>query len=116
MTTLIVLGIILFYLGVAAFTFGYYCGKNAEYYDRYPNWYYDEPGPWFAAIFWPIYIGFSLFAYRTMWFLVKFGEKRGSKRTMRKRIRVDLEKKIRVEQERIEQEAKEEVEAALRLA
>jgi hypothetical protein len=98
------------YVTMGSWTFGYMAGKWAKENDHRHDYYYDEPGPWFAGIFWPIVLLFSLVFMR----LVKFGTKQGVKTIENQRVRIELERKIRVEQEKIQHEIEAELEEELR--
>jgi fatty acid desaturase len=106
---------VLTYLLIAAWTFGTACARFAtkasdEGYARAPSWYYDDLAPWFAAGAWPIYVLFSMVLMR----VVRLGENRALENANVRKVRVELEKKIRVEQDKIQKEAEQEIEAALR--
>jgi len=103
------------YLLIAAWTFGTACARFAtkaseQGYAREPSWYYDWPGPWFAAGLWPIYMLFSM----VLMHIVHLGENRVLENIKLRKVRVELERKIRVEQEKIQKEAELEIETALR--
>jgi hypothetical protein len=98
------------YIAMASWTFGYVAGKLAANKGVHDRWFYDEPQPWFAGVFWPGALLFSLFFMR----LVRLGTKFGVETIEAKKVRIKLEEKIRVEQEKIEKEAESEIEEALR--
>ena len=103
------------YIVIGSWTFGYICGKwSAESkvvgYDREPSYWYDEPPPYFGGAFWPIYLLFAVILFE----LVHIGETTAMTNFKVRRVRVELEKKIRVEQERIQEEAEQEIEKVLR--
>jgi hypothetical protein len=109
MLIIIIIASIFSYLIVATWTFGYICGTLSEEQEKYkPSYYYDEPEPWFGSMFWPIYFLFSLFLLRIM----HMAESLGQNNYQVRKVRVELEKKIRVEQEKLQQEA--EIEKELR--
>lgn len=122
MEALIVIGSVLAYIMVGAWTFGWHCAKCAGEYNikydcnREPSYYNDEPPPYLAAMFWPIYLVFFILLSNTISFFVKSGEKRGKNSYKNRRLRIALEKKIRIEQQKIEEEAEDEIEEAMRSA
>lgn len=109
-TYLLIALAVLAYVTVASWTFGYMAGKWAKEKDHSHNYYYDEPGPWFAGALWPITLLFSLIFMR----LVKHGTNVGVRTVEARRVRIELERKIRVEQEKIQKEIEEELEVELR--
>jgi len=123
MTALIVIAIIVGYSAVGAWVWGYWCAHLANQYNiehdnapnsswaREPSWYYDTPSPAVAAVCWPVYMLFHLLLGKFFVWLAKLGEKRAVKGQKSKRLRIELEKKIRIEQERIEREVEKEIEA-----
>jgi hypothetical protein len=104
------------YLAVASWVWGYCCARcannhNVRYHaNRQPSYYYDEFAPWFLALLFPIYLSFIFVLAR----LARAGEQTGLKAYQRQKLRIELEQRIRVEQEKIQQEAMQEVESSLR--
>src|SRR5262249_26455735 len=120
-TALIVIASLLAYFFIACWMWGFCCARFAGNYnivnrgaERQPSWYYDENAPRWAAVFWPFYVLFALFFGKTIKWLAKSGEKRGHKSYKARKVRIALEQKIQIEQERIEREAEAEVEETLR--
>lgn len=117
---LIALACVLSYLAIGAWTFGYSAASWAadhnlknENAGREGSYYHDEPGPWFAAANWPVYLLIHFILGKMLFALVRAGDARVVKNFEARRVRIELEKRIRVEQERIEREVTEEVEEAL---
>jgi len=123
-TALTVIAGIITYLCVGAWMWGYWCARLAGEFNiknnilngdgREPSWYHDMPQPWVAAMCWPIYVFFIVFLRRLLKGLAAHGESRGHKNYKARQIRIKLEEKIRIEQDLIEREVEEEVEAAVR--
>ena len=123
MIALIVIATIVSYSAVGAWVWGYWCAHLANQYNiehdnphnaswaREPKWYYDTPMPVGAAVFWPVYMLFHLLLGKFFVWLATLGEKRAVKGQKAKRLRIELEKKIRIEQERIEREVEKEIES-----
>jgi hypothetical protein len=119
---LYIVGSILAYATVGLWTFGYCCAKwvardnegNSVYYRRESNFYYGSPGAWFAGIFWPVYLFCSYVLKHWGWFMIRSGESVAIKSAQAKKIRIEIEQKIRVEQDKIQREAEAEIEAMLR--
>lgn len=117
----LIVGAALTYSVVGMWAFGFCAARSAgnfnienNYEGRGASHYYDEPGPWFAAILWPIYLLFAFALNHCYAFLWRHGEKHGQKMIEAKRVRIAEQRRIRVEQEKAEREAQEEIEAALR--
>jgi H+/Cl- antiporter ClcA len=118
---LIIVASVLVYSVIGMWAFGFCAVRSAGNYNlkhgyecRSADFYYDEPGPWFAAIVWPVYLLFAFalkYAYIFMW---HHGEVQAEKMIEARKVRIELQKKIRVEQEKAEREAHEEIEEALR--
>lgn len=113
--TLIWIAASIAYVGIGMWTAGYIAGKWAhekrqEGYSREPSWYYDHPGIWFGGALWPIIAVYGLFLVH----LLNLGGKMALRNSETRRVRIELEKKIRVEQERLQREAEEEIEETLR--
>ena len=106
----IIIAGVLSYATVGSWTFGYMAGVWAKENNHQDNYYYDEPGPWFAGIFWPITFLIFLFCLP----LVEYSTRVGIKKVERRRVRIELEKRIRVEQEKAQQEIEAELEEELR--
>lgn len=109
---MIIAGCIIAYLLVGIWTFGYVAAIDSEKAkseghrpERELDYYYDEARPWFGSIFWPIYLLFGLVLKHFVFWGWAYGLKFGG----RKRIRVEIEKRLRVEQEKAEQELDEEL-------
>jgi hypothetical protein len=107
------------YATIGFWTFGHCCGKWAaeageEGYTRSPSYYYDEPEPWFASIFWPVFLLFAYALKHWIWFMIHTGERGATRSAKSRKLRIEIEKKIRVEQEKIEREAEKEIEETLR--
>lgn len=120
--TLIALASVVSYMAMGAWTFGYsaanmaanYNAKNGYYDVRQGEWYHDELPVWFATAFWPVYLTFNIILGKLLLALVAAGDKRAVKSYEARKVRIQLEERIRVEQQRIEQEVTEEVEETLR--
>lgn len=116
MLTTIIIGGIISYILIGAWTFGYVSGldgRGEECSDeKYKGLYYyrDEHCAWWPAIFWPG----ALLYFLAVKPIARLGYQQGTKSLKVRKVRIELEKRIRVEQQRIEDEAEEEIEEALR--
>lgn len=116
MTALIITSSVLSYIMVGLWVFGYTAGRDGRgeittHNDGsiYGLWYYrDEADQILAGIFWPVVLLFWVLKP-----IPHLGYRRGVKSMKSRRIRIELEKKIRVETDRAEKEALAEVEAML---
>lgn len=118
---LIALGSVVSYMAIGAWTFGYSSASWAASYNlerghdaRDGSYYHDEPGAWCAAVFWPFFLPFHFVFNKMLRALASVGDKQVVKSYESRKVRIQLEERIRVEQERIEREVTEEVEATLR--
>jgi hypothetical protein len=111
MITLLVIGCILSYLIIAAWTFGYCAGldgrgeKEPHYSDHKGlGWYHDEACAWVPAIFWPAALVYFLIVKP----LAYLGYRKGGKTLQVRQVRAELHQKLRVEIEKAERELEEE--------
>lgn len=111
--TLGIIGSIIAYILMGALTWGHCCAFCAGLYNekynegRDPEYYHDEPEPFFAAVFWPIYLTIVVVLGRACSFLAEFGEQRVAKSFEKKRVRIELKKNLEKEQEEIVDELEE---------
>jgi len=120
--TIFTIAAILAYLTVAAWVLGYVCAKwAAQARVKYPNLYdrgklpdYGDPIAYIVALTWPVYITCSFIIPTIFSRVARSGEKFATKTERHRQIRIEVEKKIRVEQDKIQQEAEQEVEKLLR--
>jgi len=93
----IIISSCLAYLLIGMWTFGYVAGSDGRW--AALKYYYDEFGPWFSGILWPIYWLFKI----PQPILVQ-SWKYAQKVQENQKIRVEIEKRVRIEMEKAEKE------------
>ena len=98
-----VIASILAYIFVGALVFGHICGtlSGNSNIGVGPDYYYDEPDPWFGAIFWPFYVVVGIILSPAIARLIVAGEGLAVRRA---RVRVAAAKARIAEQEELERE------------
>ena len=97
MIALLIITAILGYIGVGAWMFGYIRGTINDYSG------FDTPLPLFGAVAWPISLLIMLAIP-----LQKMGLASQKKQVEKKKVRIELQKKARIELEQVEKELEEE--------
>lgn len=88
------------YVAMAGFVFGY---TRAVWEVGQNGW--EEPGPFFAGLLWPLFVTYALISY----FPNKIGFKVANMQLERRRLRVAAQEKIRLELEQAEKELEEQL-------
>ena len=96
-----VIASILAYIFGGALVFGHICGTLSGNGNREPCYYYDDPDPWFGAIFWPFYVVVGIILSPAIARLIVAGEGLAVRRA---RVRVAAAKARIAEQEELERE------------